>query len=163
MAYLNKCDLAEQYRTGSSIPDLAATYGIPRSAVRTYLLKSGVTLRSRAEGIRLAAHKISAATIGRKRGPMSDATKAKLRAVRLGSGRGFSVKRRGYIQITTGAQKGRHQHVVIMEGLLGRRLHPDEVVHHIDENTYNNSLSNLAIMTRSAHTSLHRRKLKKAA
>jgi YHS domain-containing protein len=48
----------------------------------------------------------------------------------------------------------RHEHVVVAEEILGRKLRADEVVHHIDENIRNNEPSNLAVMTRSDHSRL---------
>ena len=50
---------------------------------------------------------------------------------------------------------GRHEHRVVAEGMLGRSLRPDEVVHHIDGDKTNNSPSNLAVMTRKEHAALH--------
>lgn len=47
------------------------------------------------------------------------------------------------------------QHRWIMEEHLGRKLLPNENVHHIDGNPGNNDLSNLIILTKSAHHSLH--------
>lgn len=47
------------------------------------------------------------------------------------------------------------EHHLVAYELLGRRLLPNEVVHHKDENRENNSPENLAVMTRSAHISLH--------
>lgn len=40
----------------------------------------------------------------------------------------------------------------------GRKLQSDEVVHHIDGNELNNDLSNLEVLSRSEHNSLHARK-----
>lgn len=43
-----------------------------------------------------------------------------------------------------------------METFIGRKLRRNEVVHHKDENRQHNVLSNLELMTRSAHTSHHK-------
>ena len=56
-----------------------------------------------------------------------------------------------------GENKGKSVHVIAMESRLGRKLMPDEIVHHIDGNKHNNDINNLALMTRSAHARLHRR------
>jgi hypothetical protein len=47
------------------------------------------------------------------------------------------------------------EHVRVYELHMGRRITADEVVHHRDHNRQNNSLDNLQLMTRSAHSSLH--------
>lgn len=47
------------------------------------------------------------------------------------------------------------EHILVMEKHIGRYLKDDEVVHHIDENTFNNSISNLQLMTFNEHRSLH--------
>lgn len=62
--------------------------------------------------------------------------------------RGTGTK--GYIK-----ENGRHQHRRVMEAHLGRKLTSDEVVHHIDENKHNNSLSNLQLVTRAEHARIH--------
>lgn len=46
-------------------------------------------------------------------------------------------------------------HRVVMENHLGRLLHSFEIVHHKDDNKHNNDLSNLEVLSRSAHASLH--------
>jgi hypothetical protein len=51
-------------------------------------------------------------------------------------------------------------HRAVMEEKLGRRLSPDEIVHHIDGNKLNNDISNLEVMSRSDHSRLHREKEK---
>jgi len=116
-------------------------------------------LRSRAEGVRLAGYRLSAIRRGKAR-TFTEEWKANIRSARLAWGeqnaRGVSQKASGYIVVTRGADKDRGQHVVLMEQRIGRRLLPDEVVHHIDENRANNATNNLALMTRSAHTRLHR-------
>lgn len=47
------------------------------------------------------------------------------------------------------------QHRAIAIKLLGRKLQTNEVVHHLDLNPMNNALTNLIVLTRSKHTSLH--------
>lgn len=46
-------------------------------------------------------------------------------------------------------------HRVVMENHLGRILNSNEVVHHKDENKFNNCISNLEVMTNSQHSYLH--------
>lgn len=51
---------------------------------------------------------------------------------------------------------GRHMHRVVAEQAIGRPLEPGEVVHHIDENTHNNSPENLQVLpSQSEHVKLH--------
>jgi hypothetical protein len=49
----------------------------------------------------------------------------------------------------------RHEHRVLAELLLGRKLHSKEVVHHMDHNPKNNSPENLLVLSRSWHNRLH--------
>lgn len=48
------------------------------------------------------------------------------------------------------------EHRVIMEKHLGRKLKPDECVHHIDGNPSNNSIENLQLTTKGSHRTIHR-------
>lgn len=52
------------------------------------------------------------------------------------------------------------QHRRIMEEHIGRRLEPDEVVHHINGIKTDNRIENLQLMTRTEHSSLHRKEEK---
>ncbi len=53
---------------------------------------------------------------------------------------------------------GKHEHRVIAEKMIGRKLEKGEIVHHIDGNKLNNDPSNLEVMTQSEHVERHRRK-----
>ncbi len=58
---------------------------------------------------------------------------------------------RGYVK-----EYGRHQHRVVMERVLGRKLRRGEIVHHKDHNKKNNHPSNLEVLkSQSEHMSLH--------
>lgn len=48
-----------------------------------------------------------------------------------------------------------HQHRVVMERVLNRKLKKGEIVHHIDGNKQNNNPKNLMVMTQSEHIKLH--------
>jgi HNH endonuclease len=50
------------------------------------------------------------------------------------------------------------EHVRTIELQIGRRISRNECVHHRDGNRQNNDLANLDLMTRSAHSKLHRAK-----
>ena len=57
---------------------------------------------------------------------------------------------RNYVKL-----KGRHMHRVVIEQVLGRKLLPNEIVHHRDGDKWNNDPSNLVVMTQSEHLTLH--------
>lgn len=48
------------------------------------------------------------------------------------------------------------EHRLLAENVIGRKLTYNEVIHHLDGNSQNNSLDNLILLSRSKHTSLHR-------
>lgn len=58
---------------------------------------------------------------------------------------------------------GRGVYTVLMESILGRKLKKTEVAHHINTIRNDNRPENLRVMSRSDHTSFHRRQKRKAA
>jgi hypothetical protein len=143
-----------------SIPQIATELNLPRSRVRQMLLASGVVLRSRGDGVRLRRDVLGAHAKGKAR-EITPEWRANIARAKREWGAlhavGVSHKGDGYIEHTTGPHKGRSVHVVKMEQRLGRHLLPDECVHHIDGNRANNDDNNLALVTRSGHTRLHKR------
>jgi hypothetical protein len=59
-------------------------------------------------------------------------------------------KKKWYIK-----EYGRHQHRIVMEKKLGRKLTSNELVHHIDHNKHNNNPENLQLVTRAEHAKIH--------
>lgn len=66
------------------------------------------------------------------------------------SQRGTGDNSKGYIK-----ENNRHQHRVVVERHLGRKLLPTEIIHHIDGNPKNNDWENLEITNRSDHIRHH--------
>lgn len=75
---------------------------------------------------------------------------------------GFRLDKDGYIRTYAPdhpwPRRGKyiHEHVRVMEIHLGRKLKSDESVHHIDGNKLNNSLDNLLLTQKGAHSRFHR-------
>jgi hypothetical protein len=61
----------------------------------------------------------------------------------------------GYLRSTRACEGGIRLHRQVMERFLKRKLNKNEIVHHIDENTLNNGLDNLLLISRGEHTALH--------
>ena len=67
---------------------------------------------------------------------------------------------RTYIALINVNKKGLHYdgkpiYRILMENQLGRELTPDEEVHHIDGNHFNNALENLVVLSKSEHSKIH--------
>jgi len=150
-------EICEKYKAGCTITKLARENNMTISTMRRWLISSGVKMRTIRESHAISDYDFGSHLRGKKRPEFSDETRRKISEARKGSGRGYSFKACGYVQITTGPHKHRGQHVVIMEGIIGRRLKKGECVHHKDRNKSNNKPENLQLMTLSSHTALHRK------
>jgi len=150
----------ELYLSGLSIPEVSSITKIPLSTLR-FRFKKNAILRNRADAVRLAfkRHRVPSKK-GVKRKPFSKEWKENISKSAIERGikyaKGVSLKPSGYIEITRGKNKGRSEHIIIMENKIGRRLFHNECVHHIDQCKTNNNLNNLQLMTKSEHSKLHR-------
>lgn len=156
---LNKGEIVAIYLDGGSLAMVAKAVKIPISTARL-IIKSAGALRSRADGIRLAAEqgRLGASLRGRTRVLSDETCRRMSESARLrwdGLAAGVSTKPSGYVEYTTGPHKGRRVHVVAIEAQLGRRLAAHEVVHHKDGVRSNNEPSNLELMTRKDHSRHH--------
>lgn len=156
----NRDDLRQMYvGDQKSILDIAKILGTNYSRARKLLINAGVTMRSRAEAVRLVRHKIGASQRGTKR-VVTDEWRASCKAAAQrradATAKGVCLKPSGYLEYTRGPHKGRSVHVVLAElHLLGRRLRKGEHVHHKDENKTNNNIDNLEVLTISEHMRIH--------
>lgn len=156
---INKVILVDLYRSGMSIPEVAANTGKHRSTVRHHLHKAGV-LRDRADGVRNAGlrGRLGCGMRGKTRVFTESHCNAISESRRSHADQyatGVSKKPSGYVEHTRGENKGRSHHRVVMEQYIGRKLRRDEHVHHKDGNRSNNDISNLELMTASQHMSHH--------
>jgi len=149
---MNEYDL---YIKGLSIPQINEMTGTPLSTLRFRFKKAGI-LRDRAEAIKKAGvdGRLGSGHRGKNR-EFTKEWKANISKAKSGKGKGRSVKPNGYIEITTGKNKGRMEHSVVVEQKIGRRLFANECVHHINHNRSDNRIENLQLMTRSDHAALH--------
>lgn len=148
-------NIVELYLSGMTIKEVSLIDGRAVATIRYHLCKAGV-LRSVSESIKLAAQK---GRMGRSRflfgRVVSKETRDKMSKSKTARAVGFRINTNGYYEYTMGDSKGRHVHVVLMEGIIGRKLYLNECVHHKDEDKLNNDASNLMLMTKSAHAQLH--------
>lgn len=160
MRHNKSAEILRLYDSRRSIPQVSRIVGLPLSTVR-YTLKAAGVLRGRAEGIVLAADqgRLGSGMRGKTRvfTPEHKATMSRAAIRRwANTAKGTRIKPSGYVEFTRGENKGRGVHAVVMEKSVGRRLRPDECVHHIDGDRQNNGLENLELMTRASHSRLHR-------
>jgi hypothetical protein len=155
---MDKSFLEKEYVLNKkSIPELSLETCKPKSTIRYWLKKYGL-LRSRKDGFDLSRHKFGKHMIGVERvftkewkENISEAAKKRWE----GNSKGISLKPNGYYEYTTGVNKGKGVHRVLMEEKLGRKLDKSDHVHHINSDKADNRLENLEVLSISEHMRYH--------
>ncbi len=68
--------------------------------------------------------------------------------------RGESLQKNGYVTVSIGNKKY-YKHRLVMEEHLGRKLRPDEEVHHINGDRTDNRIENLTLLCKRDHRRNH--------
>jgi hypothetical protein len=145
------------YESGSMVIDVAIEFGTSYSTMYRILKKHGA-LRGKKASMQLSGKEGRASKNGtyRKDFKMPESAKKKISEAKKGKGRGWRITSTGYKEYTFGENAGRLEHVVVMEGIIGRRLYSFECVHHKNHIKTDNRPENLELMSKSEHSRLHR-------
>lgn len=170
------------YKDNLSVNEIAKIYNCNRDTVRLAMKRFGIIPRGKikkpmsddlkANLIMLyVEQRLSTREIGKILGRSHDFVSRKLKEIgitvddritalqsdRNPDWKGGKTTRCGYVQISSKSicEKKKSEHQIVMENYIGRELHENEVVHHIDGDKKNNSILNLALMDRAAHARLH--------
>lgn len=166
--------IIELASSGKTALEIADALGATRSGINKYAKKHGIEM-VRANRTKLETNKdsvieaielgLSAAEIANKFSATTTsvrnfAKKHGVEIVKSGFHKGY-INSKGYKKVRApehprADSKGYiHEHTLVMEEALGRKLESDEVVHHINGVKNDNALDNLRLMSKHDHKSLH--------
>lgn len=159
-----KEDIERIYKSGATIKDVSEQLGFSVGCIHKYMCKYEIKRRCRSdypnkplsEEIR---KRISDSQKGKK---LSQETKRKMSEAKKQSGIGHKKTRTDgyvYVYFPDHPMSNRNgyimEHILVMECAIGRWIADNEVVHHINHNRSDNRLSNLKLMNKKEHMSMH--------
>lgn len=171
--FIAEDQLKSDYQELSSMLKVAEKYGVSKKLVMNYMNRYGIERNKRPkwsdtvgkisshfkEGVTTA--EVAEATGYSSASVLKAATEVGFKLTNTYH-TGEIITHNGYRMIPAPAghpdadSKGYiREHRLIMERKIGRRLKSDEVVHHINHDKLDNSLSNLELTTLADHTSHH--------
>ena len=137
-----------------SVRDISERTGLSQSGINHLMRVYGIERRTLSESVHHARVVKRSSYVGRKQTQEEIAKRVETRK-RNNPPRGVADGGRGYLRYTIGPNAGRQVHVVIMEENIGRKLLPNECVHHINGNKQDNRIENLRLMKVGEHSTLH--------
>ena len=162
-------EMIAEYNSGKSIKNVAKAFGVSAGKMYYLLQSSGCSFRKSGipVGFKMPAQSVENSARKRRgvkrnsesRAKISEAKKCHYNGL---NGYGHTKKHcKGYMLAYAPDHPRAHAdgyvmlHTIIMERELGRYLEPCEVVHHINHKRDDNDISNLLLMVKKEHMSMH--------
>jgi hypothetical protein len=168
--YQNKEELAQKYEELASMQKVADYYGVSKRSIMNYMNKFGLKRNSMRlnldvdKMVQLFYEGYDLHYIADKFNAAYSTVRGRLQERGIETDRyhyGYTAKATGYIYIYMPehplANKRGYvpEHTLVIEKAIGRHLTSDEVVHHINGIKNDNALTNLKLMTKYQHKSMH--------
>lgn len=155
---LNDPEWLVQAYKNKPLQAIANELGVARNTVRNRLVKFGIARRAWGEHLKgkpKSDEERRKYSDARKRYWDAHPDRSSFRLKLSASKHKHHLTASGYRRTFTLDQGRIREHILVVETKLGRKLLPDEQVHHKDENKLNNHPDNLEVLTNSEHQKLH--------
>jgi len=134
---LSKDEIERLYwKEEKNIREIAELTGISQESIRYWMKQYGIPTRSIHEAFKIREKKIK----HKKYGPKNANWKG-----------GRWISKEGYVYVWIGPNQRKAEHRLIMEQYLGRKLQPNEYVHHLNGIRSDNRIENLAVVSPKEH------------